>query len=66
LLFNDNSQVHAWVNGTVQVEGSCCVKRANLVGIVALELHINGGGTGLLHRFWGPIHPGAILNDMDN
>ncbi len=64
-LLYDNRQVHASVNGTVQVIGTGGIERSDHMTIAALELYIHRWRAGLGCRFGGAIIPGAILNDVD-
>src|SRR5947207_8147653 len=64
-LLYDNRQVHARVNGTVQVIGSGGVERTDHMAIAALKLHIHRWRAGLGCRFGGAIIPGAIFNNVD-
>src|SRR6266566_289394 len=64
LLYNKR-QVHAGVDGTVQVIGTGGVEGSDHVTIIALELHVHGWRAGLGCRLGGTVIPGAILNDVD-
>ena len=64
-LLYDNGQVHARVNGTVQVISTGSVEGSNHVTIIALELHVHSWCAGLGCRFGSAVIPGAILNDVD-
>ena len=64
-LLYGNGQVHARVNGTVQVKGTGSVEGSDHVTIIALELHVHSWRSRLGCRFGGTVIPGAILNDVD-
>src|SRR5579859_8263298 len=64
-LLDNDRQIHALVNRTIDVIGPCSGERSDLKGTAA-DLHVVDGGRARLSSvFWLTILPGAIGEDVE-
>src|SRR5215469_6044444 len=63
-LLDDDRQIHARVDGAVEMVGPCRGKGANHLLVVPSELHVDRRRVGLFQRLGSVIVPGAIGNMM--
>jgi len=64
VLLNDNRQIHAGMNGTIDVKCPRRVEWPDLVRIVAIERDIHRGRARFLLGYRAAIDPRTILNNM--